>query len=248
MAKGDKFMPTYIVPKSDQQRRSQLQKAAAQAQRDQTEGSTILTTERTAALVALAQSFAQLLDARLTAEQLVAVRRQAFVTAVTVMKGELRQAWTAVRANVATGVWSPAAAGFYTIPTSGSADYPNTRKEWLEAGLNTLNVDTLAVAQSMGGLLTRSQLQAACDTAVAALHALETAKEDKVEARQAVIAQRQTCDNMLKLVVGDLRNSTRLLSPVEMRRLVRTYGGQFRYRQNEPAEGEEETAELPLAG
>jgi hypothetical protein len=242
-----KRMPTYIIPGSDRQRRYQLNEAAAQAQRDQTNGSALLSPERTAALAALAQTFSQMLDDRLVAVQTVSIKRRALTTAVTLMKIELKQAWTAVRANVVSGVWPESTAAYYAIPTSESVDYPTTPKQWLQAGLNTVHGNTLAGDQGVGGLLNSPQLQAACETAVAALTELQTAEEALVEARQAVIAQRPACDDMLKLVMGDLRNSARLQSPVEMRRLLRAYGGRFRFRQNEPAEGEETRDDLPLA-
>jgi hypothetical protein len=239
-------MPTYIIPTSDQQRRSQMNKAAAQAQRDHMNGSAILSPERMTALVTLAQTFSQALDTRLVAEQTVRANRKAFQTAVTLMKVELKQAWTVVRASVAGGVWSDTATVYYAIPASNSSAYPNTLREWLQAGLNTLHGDTLAVEQGVGELPNRAQLQAACDTAVTALEQLQAADETLVAARQAVIDQRPASDIMLKLVVGDLRNAARLQSPADMRRLLRAYGSRFRYRQNESVDAEE-LDDLPVA-
>lgn len=239
-------MPTYVAPSKDESRRLQLNKAASRAQQDAAAGQAVLSPDRVTELTAVAQRFDTAMKAVLTAEEIYEAQQGALETAVKALKSQVQQAWKTVQANVSNGVWPDAVAVYYPIPGAKSGLYPHSSEEWVNAAQSLLDGDTLALARAYPGLPTRSLLQAAYDSAKEVLDAFTEAREAQTAARQALGSQRDPANETIKLVVGDLRYVARQKSAADIRRLLRAYGAQFRYKQNEPVDAED-AAPLPEA-
>jgi len=250
-------MPAYDSPRSDVQRVSFLKRTAAVGKTDEivfttspggatsTSGEVYVSAGTLAAIDAFLPSFtlafetvtgSQSLRSREVAERVAAIDEVQTYTR-DLMEGAKRRIY---RLKLPAAVLE-----FYQMQLDGSVPNPTTQDDWLTLSDRIVAGDAQAVAAGYAAMSNPSAAELAAVITAARQEATEADAADRVydQAQAAVAALRARADELITDVVEEIRFNTRKKDAASQRRILRTYGAQFRYLPGETPDEEPVPAE-----
>ncbi len=233
-------MPKYEAPFNDEQRVAAVKRLAITGQQDIDDGNPLLSASMVDTLrifgvkfegaysVVAAQQLARTTELN---QRVAAIER--LKTHVRDFREGLRR--RVYRLNLPVGVFEA-----YHLQQDGSVDEPTTYEGWLVAGTQCVTGDAAAVAAGYTAMSNPSAAEVAAAMATAQAESDDVALADRhLDSAQATLAeQRVEADQLIADALEDLRYQTRKLDAASQRRVLRTYGAQFRYLPGEPVDEE----------
>lgn len=153
----------------------------------------------------------------------------------------VRDLWATLRRRVKRLDLPTSVLKYYRLPLDGTIPYPNTRKEWLVLSTQVIEGDADAVAAGYAPMSDPSVAELREILDVAELEVADVTKSDReYDLAQAVAAElRPQADGLITEVMDELRYRLRKLDGGSNRRIMRTYGANYRYLQGEPVDEDE---------
>lgn len=236
-------MPAYTAPNSDVTRLAFLRRAHLTGTADRASAHPYLSEETLAALAALIAQFDTVYFQISTKQGARGLEVDEANAAMDTALTTLRDLWEVVYRRVHRKHESASVLNFYHLPTDGSRPNPTTRDEWLSLMRAVIEGDAAAVAAGYEAAVCPSaaELQTALTTAQTEIADLPKADRALDDAQAALATLRTQTDVLIQDVVDELRFRLRKLDGPSQRRIMRSYGAQFRTLPGEtPEEGEAE--------
>ena len=231
-------MPMYRAPDSDASRLAFMGKAIETAVLDSANGRAYIDapllqdlTDQYAAYNAAYEKTQAALGSRVseTAESSQALDR---------LKMYVSHLWTSISNRAQRLGLSAGVLNYYQLTSDGTRPAPNGRDEWLQLAGQIVSGDAEAVAAGFAPLAepTAVELQAVLATAVAEANDVVSADRAYDVAQAELAAFRPQADELIQEVRDVVLFGTRRMDAPSQRRILRSYGAQFRYLPDEPVD------------
>lgn len=235
-------MPYFYAPYSDLKRKAFLHTAAQTALEDQALGRNYLSAATISDLEDLDTSFGSAYNA--ISSRLGERKAQVDSTeqAYQGLKRSLRDLWDVVRCRVRREGEPVEVLHHYQLLGEGENPSPGSRAEWISLAEAVIAGEGVAVGQgyaaaSYPGIVAVQTTLAALRNGVAGI-AMADRAYDLAQASMAEL--RAAADDMVDRVMAELRASLYREDEPSFRRIARTYGAEYRYREGEVPDPEPE--------
>lgn len=234
-------MPHQAIPRSDRQRIAFLKRALATGMQDIANGANFVSQETLNTITAFLPDLETRLEAvsarlsartKETGERLAAAKR---------VKTYTRDLWDVLKRRVNRLEQPASVLEFYGLPLSGNVPKPTSAEEWLTLAGQVIRGDAQAVAAGYPPMMNPSadELRAVLEAARREAGDAPAADRTLDESQEAIAALRPKADGLIREVMSELRFNLRNKDAPSQRRIMRTYGVQFRYPPGESADQDE---------
>ncbi len=241
-------MPKYQAPRSDTQRLTFLNRAVITASQDIAAGNTYVSQHTIDAITAFLPQFEagmNAISAKLSARTKDIRERTAAMAKVETFTRDL---WEVLKRRVARHDEPADVLLFYQLPLDGTVPYPTTQAEWLLLADQVVAGDAAAVALGHPAAVCPSAAELATVLERAQAESGDVAMADRAydAAQKTVQALRPQADRLIAEVMAELRFNLRGEDASSRRRIMRTYGANFRHSAGKQAEPD--AAPIPVEG
>lgn len=149
--------------------------------------------------------------------------------------------WTSISNRAQRLHLSAGVLNYYGLTSDGTRPTPNGRDQWLQLAEQIVQGDAQAVAAGFAPVAEPSaaELQVALARAVAETNDVVAADRAYDVAQAELAALRPRADELIQEVRDVVLFATRRMDAPSQRRILRTYGAQFRYLPGEPVDVDE---------
>jgi hypothetical protein len=238
-------MPEYVPPRNDNTRLGFLKRAVHTAKQDHMLGNQYLSDM----LVHAIEEFIPQFEKRLQSINSYLSRRS-----VEIMESRetfrtlmiyVRDMWNVLKRRVKRLNQPASVLNFYGLPQNGHAPNPTSKDMWFVLADKLIKGDELAVKAGYPAMSNPSaeELKEILEQALSEMRDVSSADREYDNVQAELEELRRRADELVKEVMAELRFHLRHFDRPSQRRIMRSYGVVFRYRQGEA--GEEETEEDP---
>jgi hypothetical protein len=234
-------MPTYQAPNSDASRLAFMNKATQTAALDKTNGSAYLD-------AALLQELTDQYTAYNTAYEATQAALGGRVSetaesneALEKLKMYVSHLWTSISNRAQRLGLSAGVLNYYGLTSGGTRPTPGGQAAWLQLAEQIVKGDAQAVAAGFAPAAEPSaaELQAVLTSAIAEANDVVAADRAYDKAQAELDTYRPKADALIQEVRDVILFGTRRMDAPSQRRILRTYGAQFRYLPDEPLDVDE---------
>jgi hypothetical protein len=234
-------MPTYRAPDSDASRLAFMSKAVQTATLDKANGSAYLDaallqdlTDQYTAYNAAYEATQAALGGRVseTAESNEALDK---------LRMYISHLWTSISNRAQRLGLSAGVLNYYGLTSGGTRPSPASQAEWLQLAEQIISGDAKAVAAGFAPVAEPSaaELQAVLTSAIAETNDVVAADRAYDVAQANLAAFRAPADALIKEVRDVVLFNTRRMDAPSQRRILRTYGAQYRYLPDEALDADD---------
>jgi len=231
-------MPFFVAPHSDEARLAFLEKTEATATQDQAAGNSLLSAELLSEIHEFLTVFTDKVKALTeTLGARIKETREA-QQSIDLLTIYLRDLWEVLKRRV-TRLNQPAEIlTYYQLPLDGIIPKPASRDEWLKLADLVVAGEATAVAKGYPPMQNPSVDELKVVLATTRKEISEIAPADRTydAAQQAVAALRPKADELISEIMDELRFKLRRRDASGQRRVMRSYGANFKYLPGEPIE------------
>ena len=238
-------MPIYQAPTNDESRHACLVRAAKTGLEDMKAGNFYLTEDTRNHIVEFVDEFGKKLYA---ISHLKSTRSTEYLDssrAFDYMKTCMKDTWEAARRKVNRLDLPVQMLSYYGLPLDGKSPNPTTYEQWYTIAAKMVEGAEKAEEAGYPPVTepTPAELKDAWQKASKEREELAKVDRDYDQAQEGIEEMRARADELISDVMNELRFFLRKMDEPSQRRIMRTYGANFKYLRGEP---EDETPEAEM--
>lgn len=242
-------MPYLDKPTNDSARHLFLQRAIAASKVDTLAGNNYLSAATVAEITAVSAALTTALAAAGDQGSKRSRELREKTTALRELEWFVRDTWEGVDRRTRRLKHDISVLKHYDLPLDGVMPHTGGQINWIARAQTIITGDGNAVAAGFPPMANPSaaEVQVALDSAIAETDEAVFADRLHDQAQEAVAALRPQADEMIDVIMLELRLNLRGKSAESQRRIMRTYGATFAYLEGEAVDAEDTAADQPPA-